>query len=145
AFIRWTHRLRVYYYHNEPGSPPALLARSFFGFLRAPFRAQARTEVRLYVELGAAFTVGFLLLDVVPEVVVPLLSSGRSFVLGAFLETWFAQALTTFLLIYMLAAPVGGVLTAYLLIRPTHTLPRILAGYTLAAVLLGTLAGAGIL
>lgn len=141
ALVRWTHRLRVYYYHNEPGSPPSLLLRAMLGVLWAPFRSENRTEVRLYVELGAAFAAFFLLLDIIPEAVVPLLSSSGSFQLGALVEGWLGEAITTFLLTYALAAPVGGVLTLHVLVHPTHTVPRILAGLTLASIGLGLIAG----
>lgn len=141
ALVRWTHRLRVYYYHNEPGSPPALLLRSLLGVLWAPFRTENRTEVRLYVELGAAFAAIFLLLDVIPEVLVPLLATGQSLDVGLVLEQWVAELFTTFLLTYALAAPVGGVLTLYVLVARTHTLPRILAIFTLVAIAVGLASG----
>lgn len=141
ALVRWTHRLRVFYYHNEPGSPPSLLLRAMLGVLWAPFRAVNRTEVRLYVELGAAFTAFFLLLDVVPEAVLPLLSASQSFQVGTLLEGWLAEAVTTFLLTYALAAPVGGVLTLHVLVHRTHTVPRILAAFTLLSIGLGLVAG----
>lgn len=140
ALVRWTHRLRLFYWHNAPGSPPTLLLRSVLGVLWAPFRAKDRAEVRLYVELGAVFSAVFLLLDIVPAVV-PLLSSGQSVDPAALVSGWLAEALTTFFLTYALAAPVGGVLTLYLLVRPTHTLPRILAVFTVASIALGVLAG----
>ena len=140
ALVRWTHRLRVYYYHNEPGSPPSLLLRAMLGVLWAPFRSKNRTEVRLYVELGAAFAAFFLMLDIVPEAIVPLLSSSQNFQLGALIEGWLGEAITTFLLTYALAAPVGGVLTLHVLVHPTHTVPRILAALTLASIGLGLVA-----
>ncbi len=141
ALVRWTHRLRVYYYHNEPGSPLTLLLRAMLGVLWAPFRSKNRTEVRLYVELGAAFAAFFLLLDIIPEAVVPLLSASQTFQLGALIEGWLAEAIMTFLLTYTLAAPVGGVLTLHVLVHRTHTVPRILAAFTLAAIGLGVVAG----
>lgn len=143
ALTRWAHRLRIYYFYNEPGSPLAMLVRALIGVFRAPFRARDRAEVRLYVELGAGFSAVFLLLDIVPEVFVPLMSGGGLPDLGSLASGWLEQAFSTFLFTYMLAAPVGGVLTLYLLTRPRHTLPRILAGFTLASIALGALAGLG--
>lgn len=142
ALARWTHRLRLFYWHNAPGSPPMMLLRSVLGVLWAPFRAKDRAEVRLYVELGAVFSAVFLLLDIVPEAVIPLFVSGQSIDPEGLVSGWLAEALTTFFLTYALAAPVGGILTLYLLVRPTHTLPRILAGFTIASIALGMLAGA---
>lgn len=137
-FVRWSHRLRLFYYHNEPGSPPALLVRPLVGVLWAPFRPKARAEVRMYVELGAAFTAAFFLLDLIPEAIVPLLSS-RALDLGDLLGGWLAEAFTTFFLTYAFAAPIGAVLTLHLLVRPTHTLPRALSALTLVAIVLGAL------
>jgi len=137
-FVRWSHRLRLFYYHNEPGSPPALLVRPVVGVITAPFRAKARAEVRLYVELGAAFTVAFFLLDLIPEAIVPLLSS-EPLDLGNLLGGWLGEALTTFFLTYAFAAPIGAVLTLHLLVRPTHRLPRALSLLTLVAIILGAI------
>jgi len=140
ALTRWTHRLRVFYYYNEPASPLGLLLRSAIGILWAPFRAKDRAEVRLYVELGAGFSALFLLLDLVPAVLVPLVSGAGFPGFQSLTEGWIGQVVTTFLLTYVLAAPVGGVLTLYLLTRPRHTLPRVLALFTLAAIAMGILA-----
>ncbi len=136
ALERWAHRLRLFYYHNEPGSPPGLLLRSVLGMIWAPFRAKDRAEVKLYVELGAAFTAAFLLLDIVFDVVVPAVT-GASVALMPVLGGWLQEALVTFFLTYAFAAPVGAVLTLYVLVRPTHTLPRILAGVAMAALAAG--------
>lgn len=141
ALFRWSHRLRLFYYYNEPGSPPALLLRPLTGFLWAPFQSRARLEVKLYVELGAAFTAGFLLLDVVPGILWPLLLPGESPALGVFAEEMVGEALGTFFLTYAFAAPIGAVLTAYLLVRDTHRVPRLLATFTLVAVAMGLLGG----
>jgi len=143
ALTRWTHRLRVFHFFNEPGSPFAMLLRAFVGVLRAPFRTKDRTEVRLYVELGAGFSALFLLLDVVPAVVFPLVSGNGLPDVEVLASGWIEQVFSTFLLTYMLAAPVGGVLTLYLLTRATHTPPRILAAFTLVSIALGALAGMG--
>lgn len=139
--VRWAHRLRIFYYHNEPASPPYLLVRAVVGVFRAPFRAVDRTEVRLYVELGAVFAAFFLLLDIVPEAVVPLVTTPQSFELGVLLEAWLAEAIVTFVLVYVLAAPVGGVLTLHVLVHRTHTVPRILAVLTLLSIGLGFAVG----
>lgn len=136
ALERWAHRLRLFYYHNEPGSPPGLLLRSVLGMIWAPFRAKDRAEVKLYVELGAAFTAAFLLLDIVFDVFVPA-ATGASVQLMPVLGGWLQEALVTFFLTYAFAAPVGAVLTLYVLVRPTHMLPRILAGVAMAALTAG--------
>lgn len=139
--LRWSHRLRLFYYHNKPGNPLALLLRPALGILWAPFRTKDRAEVRLYVELGAAFTAGFLLLDLFPEVVVPLLSASESVELGGVARGLVGEAFMTFFLTYAFAAPIGAVLTLYLLVRSSHRVPRILCVFTLVAILLGMLGG----
>lgn len=142
ALVRWSHRLRLFYYYNAPGSPPALLIRGLTAVVLAPFRRRDRAEVRLYLELGGVSTALFLIEDVVEDLAVPLVREG----LGA-LEPlrlagiWIQQGFLTFLVTYAFAAPVGAVLTFYLLTRPTHTLPRLLG--ILALVMIA--AGAGIL
>jgi len=141
SLIRWVHRLRLYYHHNEPGSPLALLSRPFLGIVSAPFRGKVRTEVKLYVQLGAAFTAAFLVVDLSREGLVPLLTGGALPSLQSFALDQIGEAVVTFFFTYAFAAPIGATLTRHLLLRPTHTLPRILGGVTLAAIGLGMLGG----
>jgi len=131
------HQLRLFYRYNPPGSPVVLLFRPLTGILTAPFQARARAEVRLYVELGAVFTAFFLLLEVVPEIVVPAVLPGREVQLGAFLAGWVGEVFSTFFLVYALATPVGAILSRHLLLEDTHRVPRILAVVTLVSVLAG--------
>ena len=139
ALLRWSHRLRLYYYFNQPGSPLALMLRGITAFFLAPFRARDRAEVKLYLELGAAFTAIFMVLDVFEDVLVPLFTTEGIGALSpwrlAFM--WLGEVLTTFLVTYAFAAPVGAVLTLYLLTRPTHRLPRVLGVLTLLFIALG--------
>lgn len=137
--VHWSHRLRLFYHHNRPGSPLALLLRPVLGVLWAPFRAKDRAEVKLYVELGAAFTAGFLLLDLTADVLIPLVSSGGGVRLGSVASGWIEEVFATFFLTYAFTAPIGAVLTLYLLARPTHGVPRFLSAFTLGAILLGAL------
>lgn len=139
ALLRWSHRLRLYYYFNQPGSPPALMVRGITGFFLAPFRVRDRAEVRIYLELGAAFTAVFMVLDLFQDVLIPLFTTDG---LGALSPIrlalmWLGEVLTTFLVTYAFAAPVGAVLTLYLLTRPTHTLPRVLGVLTLLFIAMG--------
>lgn len=140
GFVRWSHRLRLFYYHNPPGSPPALLVRAGLGILWAPFSTRARAEVKMLVELGAVFTAIFLLFDLVPGVVVPLVSPTQTLHLTAVARGWAGQAFMTFFATYAFAAPIGAVLNLYLLTRPTHTIPRLLAVFTLVAIFMGVVA-----
>lgn len=137
TLLRWTHRVRLFYYFNAPQSPPALLLRPIVGPLLAPFRKRERAEVRLWVELGFAFTLIFLLLDFAEHIVVPLIRGGADVGIGTLAGVWIEETPITFFVTYAFAAPIGAVLTLYLLVQPTHTLPRLLSAVTLAAILIG--------
>ena len=134
---RWNHRVRLFYRHYPPGSPVLLLLRPVVGLMSAPFRARDRAEVRLYVELGAAFTTFFLLLDVIGDLAVPALMPGREVSAGAFLAGWVGEVINTFFLVYAFATPVGAVLTRRILVDRTHTLPRLLSGLAVLSILAG--------
>lgn len=140
ALIRWTHRLRLYYYYNRPGSPPALLLRPLLGVLAAPFRRRDRAEARLYIELGAVFTLGFMALDLVGEVLIPLFQDGigalNPYRLG---WLWVSEASVTFVATFAFAAPIGAILTLYQLTRRTHTIPRILGAFVIGCFLVTAL------
>lgn len=137
SMLRWIHRLRLFYWYNEPGSPPTLLLRSVIGLMVAPFQRRARAEVGLYLGLGGAFTIAFLLLEV-PGAVAPLLR-GEALDVGTLLMGWAEQAALNFVVIYAFAAPVGAVLTLNMLTHDTHRVPRLLGAFTLLAIVLGAL------
>lgn len=137
ALVRWTHRLRLFYYYNSPGTPPGLLLRTLLGAVYAPFRRRDRTEVRLYLELGAVFTIGFLFLNILEYVIAPVREGGMAALsLGAAVEGWLAEAVVTFVLTSAFVAPIGAVLTLYLLTRRSHTVARVLGLGTLGWLLL---------
>lgn len=138
GLIRWSHRLRLFYYYNRPGSPLALLFRPITGALLAPFRRRDRAEVKLYLQLGGVFTLAFLLLDFGADVLGPVMA-GRLPGLGDVFALWVSEATVTFVVIYAFATPIGAVLTLYLLVGRTHTMPRVLSALVLCAVLLGLL------
>jgi hypothetical protein len=138
TLLRWSHRLRLFYYFNRPGSPPALLLRSITATITAPFQPRARAEVRLYLQLGAFFTVLFILLDFGGELF-SLATGGGMPAVSELLETWLRGATLTFVVIYAFAAPIGAVITLHLLVSRTHTLPRLLSGLTAGTLLLALL------
>jgi hypothetical protein len=134
GLILWSHRLRLFYYYNRPGNPLALLFRGF-ALLLAPFRRRERAEARIYIEIGAVFTLIFLTLDVLEDVGGPLMDVGLAALAPPRLVgLWIREALMTFILIYAFVTPIGAVLTLQLLTRPTHTIPRILGGLALVAI-----------
>lgn len=139
GLIRWSHRLRLFYYYNRPGSPIALLFRPITGAMFAPFRRRDRAEVKLYLQLGAVFTLAFLLFDFGADVIGPILS-GRMPGFGDVFALWISEAAVTFVVTYAFATPIGAVLTLYLLVSRSHTTPRVLSAVVLCAVLLGLVA-----
>lgn len=137
SLVRWSHRLRLFYYYNEPRSPLGLLLRPITAVLTAPFRSRDRAETRIYLQLGFVSTLVFLLLDVVPDLVVPLFSEGIGAATRGLVAVWAKQTFVTFVFTYAFATPIGAVLTANLLTFRTHTVPRVLSGVTLAAIAYG--------
>jgi TM2 domain-containing membrane protein YozV len=134
SLVTWSHRLRLFYYYNKPGSPAALLLRPLTGILLAPFRQRARAEVRLYLELGAVFTLLFLLEDIVSAVLEQGLAALTPLNL---LQIWLTEVIVNFVVIYSFSTQIGAVLTLYLLVRPTHTVPRLLSLLVAVAVVFG--------
>jgi hypothetical protein len=139
GLIRWSHRLRLFYYFNKPGNPLALLIRPVTAPLLAPFRRRDKAEVRLYLQLGAVFTVAFLLLDFGADVFAVLFGGGRGPGVMGLVGLWLREAVVTFVVIFAFATPIGAVLTLYLLVRRTHTVPRVLSVIAAAAILWGLL------
>jgi hypothetical protein len=140
GLIRWSHRLRLFYYYNKPGGPPALLFRAVLGLVLAPFRRRERAEAMLYIQIGAVFTLIFLTLDVLEDVVWPVFEMGAAALaptrlIGLLLR----EALGTFVLIYAFVTPIGAVLTLRLLTHRTHTVPRLLGMVALFAIAMGLL------
>jgi hypothetical protein len=132
--IRWSHRLRLFYYYNRPGHPLALLFRPITATILAPFRRRDRAEVRLYLQLGIVFTALFLLLDLGQAIA----ADGPGALAPASLfRLWVGEVSVTFLVIYSFATPIGAVLTLHLLMSRTHTLPRVLSALVIVAMITG--------
>jgi hypothetical protein len=132
--IRWSHRLRLFYYYNRPGSPIALLFRPMTGALLAPFRRRDRAEVKLYLQLGGIFTLLFLLLDLGEAIAAEGMGALSP---GSLFGLWVKEATTTFVVIYAFATPIGAVLTLHLLMRRTHTVARVMSVLVVVAVFAG--------
>jgi hypothetical protein len=139
GLVRWSHRMRLFYYYSPPGTPAALLFRPITGTLLAPFRRRARAEAGLYLQLGGVFTLAFLLLDFGGEVLGPIIT-GRGLPAPAdVFGLWVREATVTFIVIYAFATPIGAVLTLYLLMLRTHTVPRLLSLVAAGAIAWGLL------
>lgn len=130
SFDRWNHRLRLFYYTNDPGGPLTLAFRPIFGIIAAPFRKRARAEGRLYLQLGAVFTILFTVVDVFQAAA---FRGGFSFSVSSLMRDM-AQ---TFVSVYAFAAPIGAILTTHLLLERRDRLI-----WTLSVIaVLATLAG----
>jgi hypothetical protein len=137
GLLAWNHRLRLFYYFAEPASPLSLLLRPVLGPLYAPFRSRDRTEVRLYVKLGMFFVLAFLLLDIIEHVLSPVATGDSPAGLGSLIRILMTEAAITFFVSYAFAGPIGAVLTVQLLMRRTHTVPRVLCVVAVVAILVG--------
>lgn len=126
---RWSHRLRLYYRFNDPGGPLALLVRPLAGPITAPFRKRARAEVRLYLQLGAVFTIGFTLLDVAQA-----FSFGSADLDGTALV---GDLFVTLITVYAFATPIGAILTTHLLLERSDRVVWGLSGVSLLAIVMG--------
>jgi hypothetical protein len=139
GLLQWSHRLRLFYYYGTPRSPLGLLFRPLTGALLAPFRRRDRAEVKLYLQLGAAFTALFLVLDFGVELLGPVFAGEGLPGVGTILRLWIAEATLTFVVIYGFASPIGAVLNLYLLMMRTHRVPRVLSIIVAVMTALGVL------
>ncbi|EAQ98859.1 TM2 domain-containing protein [Congregibacter litoralis] len=131
-FDRWSHRLRLYYYVNDPGGPLTLFFKPVLGLLTAPFRKRARAEAWLYLQIGLWFTIIFTGMDLVEAV--DISSQGISIHPLDFL----ADVLLTLISVYALATPIGAILTTHVLLERRDLTVWVLTCITLAAIYLGS-------
>ena len=136
GLIRWSHRLRLFYYYNRPGTPIALLFRPVTATILAPFRRRDRAEVKLYLQLGGVFTLLFLMLDLLEAIAEDGLGALSPMSLFGL---WLKEAVVTFIVIYSFATPIGAVLTLHLLMRRTHRVARALSIVVLISMVAGLL------
>lgn len=133
ALDRWSHRLRLYYYVNDPGSSLALLVRPIVGTVSAFFRKRARAEASIYLQLGAVFVVGFTLIDLAQAIA----ESGGT--LRGSMRALATEVGWTFMIIYAFASPIGATLTTHVLLDRSDRTLWVLSGITLVALALGLL------
>ena len=127
---RWSDRLRLYYWFNDPGGPLSLMFRPFVGPVTAWLRKKARAEVRLYLQLGAVFTICFTLLDILQA-----MGGGDGFQSFSLIVDLFV----TFFTVYAFTTPIGAILTTHLLLERRDEVVWALSGLTILAI------GAGML
>ncbi len=133
--MRWSYRLRLFYHHVKPGNAFARLFRPAIGIFYAPFRKKSRAEVGLYLRLGGAFVVLFLLEDLATEVVQPFVTQAS--LAGLTGVWWIKDVVLTLTYIFAFTAPIGATLMIYLLTRRSHFALAALSALTLGAVGLG--------
>ncbi len=129
GFDRWNHRLRLYYHVNDPGSALQLVFRPL-GILVAPFRRRVRAEARLYLQLGAWFTILFTAIDVIQ-------AAGIGTPGGINPGVFFADLGQTFFSVYAFTAPIGAVLTKHVLMEKRDAILWVLCGVTIFAIASG--------
>lgn len=131
ALDRWSHRLRLYYRVNDPGSPLSLLFRPVVGAFLAIFRKRARAEAGLYLQLGAVFVLAFTLVDLVQAMV----ETGGG--IRSTLRALIGDMGWTFVIIYAFASPIGATLTTHVLLDRSDRTLWALSAITVAALVLG--------
>ncbi|HSG90628.1 MAG TPA: TM2 domain-containing protein [Pseudomonadales bacterium] len=137
GFDRWSHRLRLFYYVNDPGGPLRLLFRPIVGLVTAPLRRRARAEAWLYLQLGLVFTVLFTGLDLLQAI------SFDDDGVGLHPLDLLGDLVLTFTTIYGFAAPIGAVLTTQVLLEKHDRVVWLLCAVTFAATGLGFYAARG--
>ncbi len=135
--VRWSYRLRLFYHHVKPGSAFARLVRPIVGRFYAPFRKKSRAEVSLYLRLGGAFVVLFLLEDLATEVVQPFVAEAS--LAGLTGLWWVKDVVFTLAYIFAFTAPIGATLMIYLLTRRSHRTLVFMSALTIVAVMMGVL------
>ncbi|MEM7097160.1 MAG: TM2 domain-containing protein [Pseudomonadota bacterium] len=128
---RWVHRLRLYYHTVDPGSIWLLALRPFVGLFIAPYQPRARAEVRLYLQLGLIFSLGFIALDLLAIAQRDSTWAGIGIVLGEFVQT--------LVYTYLFVAPVGALLTIQILLTQRDRVVWILSLLTCGHIYLGLL------
>ncbi|MDP5053272.1 MAG: TM2 domain-containing protein [Congregibacter sp.] len=131
-FDRWSHRLRLYYYVNDPGGPLTLFFRPLLGLITAPFRKRARAEAWLYLQIGLWFTIIFTGMDLLQAVTID--ADGISIHPLNFL----GDVAITLVSIYAFAAPIGAILTTHVLLERRDLVVWFLTAITLAAIFFGS-------
>ena len=134
ALSLWAHRLRLFYFHVDPGPVWLLASRPIFGVLVAPFRAKVRAEVQLHLQLGFVLSALLLLFDLRE-----MFAAGS---IGAAIGGLFMEFLQTLVLTYLFVAPIGALITTQILVERSDRAVWVLALLTLTGVGLGAMIAA---
>ena len=134
ALSLWAHRLRLFYFHVDPGPVWLLASRPIFGVLVAPFRAKVRAEVQLHLQLGFVLSALLLLFDLRE-----MFAAGS---IGAAIGGLFMEFLQTLVFTYLFVAPIGALITTQILVERSDRAVWVLALLTLTGVGLGVMLAA---
>ncbi|WP_419164335.1 TM2 domain-containing protein [Candidatus Palauibacter sp.] len=128
GFDRWAHRLRLFYYTNDPGGALSLAFRQVLAVF-AIFRQRRRTEAKLYLQLGAWFTIIFTTFDIIEALGVGGGGFNPGFLMLDFVQTFFAT--------YAFAAPIGAILNKHILLQRSDRVIWVLSGIAVVFILIG--------
>ena len=140
--LRWAARLGLFYRYHDPGGPLSRAARPVVGLIYAPFRSRSRAETHLWAEIGGAFAVLFFMVDLVVYGASALGAGSGSAAAGGLVELparFAASAITTLVVVYAFASPVGATLYEHVLAGRSHRRVWLLGGTALAALAAGLL------
>ncbi len=120
GFDRWAHRLRLFYYTNDPGGALSLAFRPVLAMF-AILRRRRRAEAKLYLQLGAWFTIIFTVFDLVEAMGI---GSSGGFAPGSLLLDFYQ----TFFATYAFAAPIAATLNKHVLLQRSDRVIWVLSG-----------------
>ena len=128
GFDRWAHRLRLFYYTNDPGGAVSLAFRQVLAMF-AILRRRRRAEAKLYLQLGAWFTIIFTVFD--------LIEAGIGGPGGLDLGSLALDYFQTFFATYAFAAPIGAVLNKHVLLQRSDRVIWALSAVAVVFILMG--------
>lgn len=129
ALSLWAHRLRLFYFHVDPGPVWLLALRPVFGVFVAPFRSRIRAEVQLHLQLGFVLSAILLLFDLQQVIDAGSIAIGTAVLFEEFLQT--------LVYTYLFVAPIGALITTQILVERHDRIVFALALLTLSGVMLG--------